>query len=102
MKITLKEHPRARRGIRRTRGAAGLAGFMVAAYLSHKAGLTTADLLARALLMGLAGHVAGWALAVTYWRGAVLAEIKDRGLKVAGARPTTPVVRGSDMESSRP
>jgi hypothetical protein len=102
MKITLKEHPRAKRSIRRTRGAGGLAGFVISAYLSHKAGLTAADLLARALLMGLAGHVAGWALAVTYWRGAALAEVRQAALKVAGPRPNTPAVRGSDMESSRP
>ena len=37
MKITLKEHPRAKRGIRRIRGAGGLAGFVISAYLSHKA-----------------------------------------------------------------
>jgi hypothetical protein len=74
--IAVSQHPRAVRGVRRTRAAAGLAGFLVGAWLAHGAGLPAFDVLLRALLAGIGTHVAGWFFAVAYWRTAILAELE--------------------------
>jgi hypothetical protein len=74
--IRVSDHPRAARSIARTRAFAGLAGFVVAAYLAHGAGLPAFDVVLRSLVAGLVLHAVAWAVAVTYWRGAVLGEIE--------------------------
>jgi hypothetical protein len=76
VKITIAEHPRAVRGVRRVRAIAGLAGFLVAALLAHKAALPAADVLSRALIAGIGAHVAGWFFALVYWRAAIHAELE--------------------------
>ena len=86
MTISVREHPRAQRGVRRTRAAAGLAGFLVAALLAHRAGLPSFDVLVRALIFGIVAHVVGWRLAVAYWRAAVLAELEAAHRKRTAVR----------------
>ena len=69
-------HPRASFQVRRAKGWGGLVGFGLAAYLSYKAGVPTADLGIRAVVAGLAGYMIAWACAVTVWRHLVLAELR--------------------------
>ncbi len=76
MTISITGHPRAQRGVRRARAAAGLAGFLVAALMAHRASLPTFDVLVRALAAGIIAHVVAWRLAVAYWRAAILAELE--------------------------
>jgi hypothetical protein len=70
-------HPRAARGVARAKSWGGLAGFLIAGYMS----LPTAPLLdagLRALLAGVVCYVVAWAGAVFAWRRLVMIEIKAR------------------------
>jgi hypothetical protein len=78
-------HPRAGYQVRRAKGWGGIAGFGIAAYLSHKAGVPTFDVGLRAIAAGMVGYMVAWACAVTIWRHLVLAE-----LRAAHERATTP------------
>lgn len=69
-------HPRARAAVRRSKGWGGLIGFAIAAYLSHKAGVPTAQAALRALGAGIVGYILAWACAVTVWRHLVMAELR--------------------------
>jgi hypothetical protein len=69
-------HPRASYQVRRAKGWGGLAGFAIAAYLSYKAGVPTADLGLRAIVAGIAGYMLAWTCSVTVWRHLVLAELR--------------------------
>lgn len=73
---SVASHPRASYQVRRAKGWGGLAGFAIAAYLSYKAGVPTADLGLRALVAGMAGYMLAWACSVTVWRHLVLAELR--------------------------
>lgn len=76
MNLTVAEHPRAVRGIRRARAAGGLAGFLLAAWAAHGAGLPAFDVLLRGLVAGVIAHGLAWAGAVAYWRAAIVAELE--------------------------
>lgn len=69
-------HPRARYQVRRAKGWGGIAGFLVAGYLSYKAGVPTFDVGLRALVFGIVGYMLAWMCAVTVWRQLVLAELR--------------------------
>jgi hypothetical protein len=69
-------HPRASYQVRRAKGWGGIAGFAIAAYLSHKAGVPTVDIGLRAIAAGMVGYMLAWACAVTIWRHLVLAELR--------------------------
>jgi hypothetical protein len=69
-------HPRASYQVRRAKGWGGIAGFAIAAYLSHQAGVPTFDLALRALVAGIVGYMLAWGCAVTVWRHLVLAELR--------------------------
>ena len=86
-------HPRARQAVRRAKGFGGLGGFVLAALLSHSAGLTIDRVLERALIAGVGGYLLAWACAVTVWRHLVLAEIKaavERHRELGGERRAIP------------
>jgi len=100
--ISIAAHPRARRAVRRFRAAAGLLGFLVGAFLAHRTGYGGAELLWRALLAGIGANLGGWVLAITWWRGVILAELEthrqrhqeareaaDRVLRETAARQAT-------------
>lgn len=70
-------HPRAARSVARARGWAGLAGFLIAGYLSLPTG-TVAEAILRALTAGCVCYVVAWAAAVFLWRRFVILEIKGR------------------------
>jgi hypothetical protein len=74
--ISVAAHPRAAAAVRRAKGFGGVGGFALAAYLSHKAGVPTAQTGARALAAGVGGYLVAWACAVTVWRYLVLAEFR--------------------------
>ncbi|HUK78946.1 MAG TPA: hypothetical protein VL117_15320 [Thermoleophilia bacterium] len=78
-------HPRASYQVRRAKGWGGIAGFVLAAYLSYKTGVPTVDVGLRAIVAGIVGYMLAWACAVTVWRHLVLAE-----LRAAHERATTP------------
>ncbi len=69
-------HPRARYQVRRAKGWGGIAGFVIAGYLSYKAGVPTFDVGLRALMAGIVGYMLAWMCAVTVWRHLVLAELR--------------------------
>ncbi len=74
--MRLSEHPRARAGIRRAKGAAGLAAFLIVGLLSLRANLPEGDAAVRALLGGIVAYFVGWAVAVTVWKQIALAELE--------------------------
>lgn len=72
--IRLSDHPRASRQIELARGWGGVGAFAFVGLLSLRAGLPLPTAGFRALLAGVVGYAAGWALAVTVWRHLALAE----------------------------
>lgn len=76
-KPSIAEHPRAARHIRQARQAAGLVGFVVAAWTSMATSTLTETLL-RALLAGIVCQLVVWAAAVALFRHLILAELKSR------------------------
>lgn len=74
--LSVSAHPRARAAVRRAKGFGGLVGFVLTAFIAHSAGLTAAQVLERALLVGIGGYLLAWACAVTVWRHLVLAEVR--------------------------
>jgi hypothetical protein len=75
--MTIGAHPRARRSVRRARAFGGLLGFLVALVLSLRAGVPAWDATARALIAGVAVHLAAWRVAVAVWRQLMLAELEQ-------------------------
>jgi hypothetical protein len=73
--VRLSAHPRAVRSVRRVRARAGLAALLLTLFLSLQAGVPAWDATARALIAGIAVHLAAWAVAVTVWRQIMLAEL---------------------------
>ncbi len=74
--MRLSEHPRARAGIRRAKGAAGLAAFLIVGLLALRANLPAPDAAVRALVAGVVAYFIGWGVAVTVWRQIALAELE--------------------------
>jgi hypothetical protein len=74
--MSVANHPRAGAQVRRAKGWGGLAGFLLVAVLSWRAGAPVADTLLRAIAGGLVGYVAAWACAVAVWRHLVVAELR--------------------------
>ena len=73
---SVASHPRARYQVRRAKGWGGIAGFVIAGYLSYKAGVPIFDVGLRALVFGMVGYMLAWMCAVTVWRQLVLAELR--------------------------
>ncbi|MFL5826453.1 MAG: hypothetical protein ACJ76V_08010 [Thermoleophilaceae bacterium] len=74
----LSEHPRAQSQIRTAKGWGGIGGFLLAAWISHKAGAATPDLMLRSIMGGLIGWAVAWLLAVQVWRQLAVAEVRGR------------------------
>lgn len=73
--ITIGAHPRFKRSVRRARALGGLLGFLVTIVLSMHAGVPAWDATARALMAGVAVHLAAWAVAVAVVKQLMLAEL---------------------------
>lgn len=74
--MRLSEHPRACNGIRRAKGAAGLATFFLVVLLSMRSGGTPDGAIMRALPFGVVAYLLAWAAAVTVWRQVALGELE--------------------------
>ena len=73
--VSVVAHPRARRGIRRLRAGAGLAGLVVVTYLSLQAGVPAFDAVLRGLAGGLVAHFVAWGAGIVAWRHLIVAEL---------------------------
>jgi len=82
--ISIAGHPRAARLVRRSREAAGLAGFLVAGWMSLGANSIAGTLL-RAIVAGLACQVIVWAAAVLLSKHLITAELRSREYALMGA-----------------
>lgn len=76
--LSVATHPRGGNAVRRAKGIGGIAGFALAALISHKAGAQPQQMLERALIFGIVGYLLAWTCAVTVWRHIVLAELRAR------------------------
>ena len=74
--VSLAAHPRARTQVRRVRARFGIAGFLLVAFLAHRAGVPGPDCLMRGLAGGVIAYFASWACAVAVYRQLVLAELR--------------------------
>ena len=72
--VSLAEHERAAPAIRRLRSVGGLGGFGLALAVGLAHGAPLAEVLARAIVTGLAAQLAVWALAVFAWKRLLIAE----------------------------
>jgi hypothetical protein len=95
-------HPRASYQVRRAKGWGGVAGFGIAAYLSHKAGVPMVDLGLRAIIAGMVGYLLAWACAVTVWRQLVQAELRAAVDRAAGPNPDVIPARADAPKKSAP
>ena len=77
-KPKVSEHPVAARQIARLRAWAALIGFVVAFWLSRRAGLPFPESGARAIVAGLVCRLLAWAAVVTLWRQLIPAQIEAR------------------------
>jgi hypothetical protein len=99
---SLATHPRASYQVRRAKGWGGVAGFGIAAYLSHKAGVPLVDLGLRAIIAGMVGYLLAWACAVTVWRQLVLAELRAVAERASGPNPDVIPARADAPKNSAP
>jgi hypothetical protein len=74
-KPKVSEHPVAARQIARVRAWAALIGFVLAFWLSRRAGLPFPESGGRAIVAGLAFRLLAWAAVVTVWRQLIPAQI---------------------------
>jgi hypothetical protein len=74
----VSEHPVAARQIARVRAWAALIGFVVAFWLSRRAGLPFPESGARAIAGGIVCRLLAWAALVSLWRQLIPAQIQAR------------------------
>jgi hypothetical protein len=74
-KPKVAEHPVAARQIARARAWAALIGFVLAFWLSRRAGLPFPESGGRAIVAGLVFRLLVWAAVVTVWRQLIPAQI---------------------------
>jgi hypothetical protein len=99
--MSVANHPRAGAQIARAKGWGGLAGFLLVAYLSWRAGAPLPDTLLRAIAGGVFAYVAAWLCAVTVWRHLVVAELRAvRSQRLALARRRAAAAAAKRAEAS--
>jgi hypothetical protein len=69
--IRLSTHPGASAAVKRVRARCGLGAFLLVGLLCLHAGLPAFDAVLRALIAGIVAHVAGWFVAIAFWRQVV-------------------------------
>jgi hypothetical protein len=74
--MSVAAHPRASYAVARAKGLGGLIGLLLVGFLSYRAGAPMFDVALRALVGGVAGYLAFWALALQAWRHLVVAEAR--------------------------
>jgi hypothetical protein len=80
----VSEHPIAARQVARARAWAALIGFVVAFWLSRRAGLPFPESGARAIVAGIVCRLLAWAALVSLWRQLIPAEIEARRRRAGG------------------
>jgi hypothetical protein len=101
--VSVASYPRAHAQVRRAKGWGGLAGFVIAAYLSYRAGVPPTQVGLRALAAGVAGYMVAWATAVTVWRHLMMAEMRARYEQRKAAAPSgVPLATGTSSKEDRP
>lgn len=75
--FSVSANPRATASIRRAKGWGGLAGFVIAGYLSLAASVPLPDAGERALVAGAIGYLLVWACSVTVWRQLMIAQLRQ-------------------------
>ena len=99
---SVANHPRASYQVRRAKGWGGIAGFAIAAYLSHKAGVPTVDIGLRAIVAGMVGYMLAWACAVTVWRHLLLAELRAAHERANPRDPDLIPARAEPVKAAQP
>jgi len=84
--LSVAAHPTAKTHVRKAKGAGGLIGFVLAAFLSLKASVPLAEVGERALIAGVAGYLIGWAASLTVWRQIMIAELKVAAEQISQRR----------------
>ena len=74
--ISVAQHPRATRSIRRSKAWAGLLALALVGLLSWRAGVPPFEVGVRALLAGIALYLVVWAAGVALWQRIVVQEAK--------------------------
>ena len=69
--IRLSTHPGAAAAVKRVRARCGLGAFVLVGLLCLHAGLPAFDAVLRALIAGIIAHIAGWFVAIAFWRTVV-------------------------------
>jgi hypothetical protein len=94
-KPKVAEHPVAARQIARVRAWGALIGFVLAFWLSRRAGLPFPECGARAIAAGLVCRLLAWAAVVTVWRQLIPAQIAAARQRELAAAQQTAARRGS-------
>ncbi len=84
--FSVSANPRAAESIRRAKGWGGLAGFLIATYLSLNASVPIAGALERGLIAGAAGYLLAWACSVTIWRQLMISQLREAAEQAKQAR----------------
>lgn len=80
--ISVRTHPRARAAIRRMKGWAGMAGFVLTVLLSLRADVPMSVAIARGLIAGTTLVLVAWTLGVAVWRHLVVAELEAYKIEI--------------------
>ena len=80
--MSVAAHPRAAHAVARAKGIGGLVGLLLVGLLSWKSGAPMLDVGLRALIGGVVGYVAFWALALQACRHLVVAEARAAGQRL--------------------
>jgi hypothetical protein len=75
-RVSIANHPRASAWIRRSRARVALGGFAVVLLVALHAGVPGQTAVARALVAGIAGFLATWAIGLVLWKQIVMAELR--------------------------
>jgi hypothetical protein len=98
-KPKVAEHPVAARQIARARAWGALIGFVLAFWLSRRAGLPFPESGGRAIVAGLACRMLAWAAVVTVWRQLIPAQIVAAQRRAVMAAQQAAPRRGSQGTS---
>jgi hypothetical protein len=74
--VSLRDHPRARQSIQRSKAFGAMIGFFAVAATTYMKGATLDQVGMRALMGGIGGWMVAWAGAVAVWQQMLVGETK--------------------------
>jgi hypothetical protein len=74
--VSLAQNPKAKSSIAKLKAGTGLVVFAAVAYLSYAAGVAPFEVVARALVAGIASYLAAWAVGIALWKRLLIHEAK--------------------------